>query len=235
MARTFDDGDGDDKKSRDKGNYSHPLGAAANLSPSDTPEPPPLEVIEEVAEEGRHLYLDFIRTEISRNGLTDTCITVEETLVGPPDKMLEWVRAGKELRQLADAFSRSKERDAVRQKASKIPVETLDIDHFMQLLQELFQGGAITRERIVVLFFFCADVAMQALRQGLHSTFHRLVEWSLRYIATQVAAWVYSCGGWVKLNFGVVLRSGLDVVYQLSACCAFVAIVAACVVYIKKK
>lgn len=48
---------------------------------------------------------------------------------------------------------------------------------------------------------------MQALRQGLHSTFHRLVEWSLRYIATQVAAWVYSCGGWVKLNFvGISIR-----------------------------
>jgi hypothetical protein len=55
--------------------------------------------------------------------------------------MLEWIRAGRELRQLADAFSRSKERDAVRQKASKVPVETLDVDHFTDLLQELFQVG----------------------------------------------------------------------------------------------
>lgn len=54
-------------------------------------------------------------------------------------RVLQWIRAGSELRQLADAFSRSKERDAVRKKASNVPVETLDVDHFMYLLQELFQ------------------------------------------------------------------------------------------------
>lgn len=68
--------------------------------------------------------------------------------------MLEWVRAGKELRQLADAFSRSKERDAVRQKASKIPVETLDIDHFMQLLQELFQVADINKQQLKLKYKF---------------------------------------------------------------------------------
>lgn len=77
MARSFDDGDKQD--SNEKRNYSHPLGAAAPPPPPPTETldpllPPPLEVIEEVAEEGRHLYLDFIRTEISRNGLIDPCI-----------------------------------------------------------------------------------------------------------------------------------------------------------------
>jgi len=47
--------------------------------------------------------------------------------------------AGRELRQLADAFSRSKERESVRNKAMGIQLSSLDFTHFTQLLQELFQ------------------------------------------------------------------------------------------------
>lgn len=74
------------------------------------------------------------------------------------------------------------------------------------------QGGSITRERVVVLFFFCADVAIQALRQGLHRTFHRLIEWSLRYIATQVAAWVHSCGGWVMKSMLILKHYAINII-----------------------
>lgn len=87
MARTFGQ-DGDDKKESndDKRTYSHPEGAAALPVPQN--EPPPLEVIEEVAEEGRHLYLDFIRTEISRNGLNDSCIDAPDSpsIIDDPKK-----------------------------------------------------------------------------------------------------------------------------------------------------
>jgi hypothetical protein len=58
-------------------------------------------------------------------------------------RMMEWMRTGRELRQLADAFSRSKERDEVRKKAESVPLESLDADYFLQLLQELFQVGFI--------------------------------------------------------------------------------------------
>lgn len=56
-------------------------------------------------------------------------------------RMMEWMRTGRELRQLADAFSRSKERHEVRRKAESVPLESLDADYFLQLLQELFQVG----------------------------------------------------------------------------------------------
>jgi len=54
-------------------------------------------------------------------------------------RMMQWMRAGRELRQLADAFSRSKERHEVRRKAENVPLEALDAEYFLHLLQELFQ------------------------------------------------------------------------------------------------
>lgn len=95
MARSFDDPSKDDDKDK---KYSEPEGAAARSTtppplPGDEaaalPLPLPLPgeqnmAVEEVAEEGRHLYLDFIRTEINRSGLSDNCIdTPDDGSVDP--------------------------------------------------------------------------------------------------------------------------------------------------------
>lgn len=52
---------------------------------------------------------------------------------------MDWTRAGRELRQLADTFSRSKERKTVQKRAQALSMDALDYDNFAQLLQELFQ------------------------------------------------------------------------------------------------
>ncbi len=105
MARSFEDGEGDKHNDDDKRNYSHPQGAAALPLPPPPPPPPivpngsagggqllalpapppTMEVIEDIVEEGRHLYMDFIRTEISRSGLRDACIdhATEEESIDP--------------------------------------------------------------------------------------------------------------------------------------------------------
>ena len=49
-----------------------------------------------------------------------------------------------------------------------------------------FQNGQITRERILVLFFFCSDVAILAIRQRLTSLVAQLTQWSLEFIRNQV-------------------------------------------------
>ena len=49
-----------------------------------------------------------------------------------------------------------------------------------------FQNGQITRERILVLFFFCSDVAILAIRNGLTGLVSNITRWSLDFIRNQV-------------------------------------------------
>ena len=53
-------------------------------------------------------------------------------------------------------------------------------------LSILFQNGQITQERILVLFFFCSDVAILAIRQGATALVEQLTRWSLEFIKKQV-------------------------------------------------
>jgi hypothetical protein len=81
----------------------------------------------------------------------------------------------------------------------QIGVDEITFDQFEDLLSELFHGGTITRERIVVLFFFCSDLAIRTLRLQINY-FEKFIRWSLKYIAERVCAWVKDRGGWVSNN-----------------------------------
>lgn len=70
-------------------------------------------------------------------------------------------------------------------------------EEFKDLLSELFAAGGITKERIVVLFFFCSDVAIRSLQRGM-DLFSRVISWSLSFITEFVCSWVRSHGGWVS-------------------------------------
>lgn len=50
----------------------------------------------------------------------------------------------------------------------------------------VLQGGQITRERILVLFFFCSDLAILAVRCKLNGLMARLTQWTLVFIRDQV-------------------------------------------------
>ena len=54
-----------------------------------------------------------------------------------------------------------------------------------------FQNGQITRERILVLFFFCSDVAILAIRQKATALVAQLTQWSLEFIRNQVNTGAY--------------------------------------------
>ena len=53
----------------------------------------------------------------------------------------------------------------------------------------VLQGGSagITRERVIVLFFFCSDVALEALRRRLDGAVARLTRWALDFIREHVS------------------------------------------------
>jgi hypothetical protein len=44
----------------------------------------------------------------------------------------------------------------------------------------------VTRERILVLFFFCSDVAIFAVRSRISGLLAQLTQWSLAFIREQV-------------------------------------------------
>ena len=51
-----------------------------------------------------------------------------------------------------------------------------------------FQGGRITRERIIVLFFFCSDVTIRAIKDNGEEWLSMLTQWSLIFIKDQVGS-----------------------------------------------
>ena len=105
----------------------------------------------------------------------------------------------------------------------------------------------MTRERILVFFFFCSDLAIQAIRLRLSGVVQQLAKWTLDFIRStvqasfhlylmgftveslQVSSWVRQNGGWEA-----VLHSGLQVMHKLAVIGMCAAVTMACVFYIKK-
>lgn len=55
----------------------------------------------------------------------------------------------------------------------------------------------MTRERVLVVFFFCSDLALMALQQQAVQVFRNLMRWSNEYITGGLTSWVRNQGGWV--------------------------------------
>ncbi|KAF2359031.1 Blc2 family [Trinorchestia longiramus] len=158
--------------------------------------------------EAQMLLYNFTREEISR-----------EHLAVPQDiarvqglEEYNLIRAGTELRRLADAFAATPARSKVRIMAQDVLVSEITWENFTSLCMLLFsEPRGITAERIVALFTFIADVAKEQIRRGAESCIRQLMTWSLRFIFQRVCQWVDSAGGW-----GRVLQQGLDVVYKVA-------------------
>ena len=64
----------------------------------------------------------------------------------------------------------------------------------------------MTQERILVVFFFCSDVALFALQSQTLNIFRLLIQWSTDFITERMANWIHEQGGWVskyedRINF----------------------------------
>ena len=134
-----------------------------------------------------------------------------------------------DLTTLAERFSRSLGREQVRQKAEQVEISSITQENFTMMLTELFHDGGITQERILVLFFFCSDLAIRAVRSGLQSAVSTLTRWTVGFLRGTVAAWVRCRGGWDS-----VLSGGVGVVNQLVFMGVCVAVITVCVCYVRK-
>lgn len=101
---------------------------------------------------------------------------------------------GRELRDIAEEFEKDRLRKVVKCKAEEVNFDHLTKEAFFKLLEELFLYG-VTREKIVILFFFCTDVALKAY-SAAPTLVSSLLTWSLSYIMSRVSAWVQEHGGW---------------------------------------
>ena len=103
---------------------------------------------------------------------------------------------------------------------------SISYDGFKNVLAELFGDGQFSRSRVIVLFFFCSDLANRAVSKGAGILCCQLLTWSLAYIRDVVCLWVQNQGGW-----GVVLGQVVPRI-AFTMCALFGA--AAFAIYIKK-
>lgn len=170
-------------------NPSHNDFAAQYIHP---PGIPPATVIV-----GSRLYIQFLYDEIRRLNLQ----APEYLDQDQSNPQLLWnddiIQLGHSLRQVANEFAQSAYRHTVRQRAESVCLESLNFSTFSDLLYGLFQEGGVTSERVVVLFFFCSDLAIRALQNRLSRMFDFITYWSQRYIMENFSVWVQEHGGWV--------------------------------------
>lgn len=157
---------------------------------------------ENVVEEGRELFSNFMYHQAQ----TEHPEALERlrTLTPASHRNAKLVKIGRELRHIAQSLENSPQRQRVRQRASQVN-PNITRSEFRNLLLGLFSQSGITREGIVVLFFFCCDVALHGLTDRGAEVFEKFVSWSLSFIAESVCAWVRAQGGW-----GKVMTRGLN-------------------------
>ena len=170
----------------------------------------------DVEQEGRELFTNFVREEIQRSPeLEEKVNTLTPWPVETPFgyKNPVWAKAGKELREMADAFSKTKERGLVKQRACSMNVLEMTYCQFRDLISEVFIDSGITSQRIVVLFLFCSDLALNSLKQSAVGLFQRCIKWTWDFITEKICSWVKENGGWrVVLSDSVQFIGGKTVV-----------------------
>lgn len=162
---------------------------------------------DETVAETRELFNDFLNYQIESAGLErpQDNILSSATRISTPQgyQHPEWAKAGRELRIMADEFAQTRERNAIRQRAERVNSD-VTFEQFSDMLSELFSDGFPSRHRILFLFFFCADVAIKALKKQSLDLFKKFIDWSIRFITEKVSKWVFEHGGW-----GAVINSSM--------------------------
>ncbi|CAG0914914.1 unnamed protein product [Notodromas monacha] len=152
---------------------------------------------DEVAQEGEFLVSNFVLSELRSRDLAQLCPRDEQAAARRP---AGWARDDNDLRVIAMQYAESRERRHARAIAEGVAIESLTPTRFQSMCDELFAPPAgITRERIIVLFFFMADLAALAVGQRFYTIYSSLMNWSANYVRYRVCGWVYERGGWDRV------------------------------------
>lgn len=175
---------------------------------------------DETRQHAARILRHLTREHLIKSGVDDEIIQNDERLdfLNVPLNSTNIVQIGRELRVIAEEFRKSKERERVLERAQHVDVDRINYDDFYQFLQELFSEG-ITRERIVVLLFFCSDVVARAYANPA-ANLRDLFNWFLQFIFDRVCNWVANYGGWSKL-FGTFIPAISQIVFYCLGSMAF--------------
>ncbi|XP_034246300.1 uncharacterized protein LOC117648156 [Thrips palmi] len=184
----------------------------ANSSRAEVSDALPPQLLD-IAAKGQELFWFVFNEVVKADGVTASGSPSVLTILPHRMEVLnERGRCGgRTLQQIAESFFHSPQRHSVWNHASSIDIQSLDYNSFSLILLGLFQEGGITQTRVLVLIFFCVDIAHRALRENLMRDFQKLVEWTSRFITEQLSAWVLQHGGWAA-----VLQESVDQAYRVA-------------------
>ncbi|XP_053203726.1 apoptosis regulator BAX-like [Panonychus citri] len=146
------------------------------------------------------LLTDAFRSTFNNEGIQppqDSSLEILNQYEAYAEQMMATV--GQDLRRIAAQFEASRERDIIRRRAQSVNIRIDSYDRFSAMLRELFPDNRITREGIVVLFYFCSDIALRAYSSSPIVHFHQLIGWTIKFIFNHICSWVRSQGGWNKV------------------------------------
>jgi len=146
----------------------------------------------------------------------------------------------RDMSHLAETFRRSGGRQEVTEQVANIDLGTLSQENLSLMLSQLFEDG-VTPARLLVLFYFCSDLAVRAARSGLLHLLTSVTSWSLAFVKGAVSTWVRLRGGWNRViqllssAFGPDLNiSASQTVNKVALASACAAVVGVCAIYMKK-
>lgn len=147
----------------------------------------------------------------------------------------------RDMSNLAETFRRSGGRQEVAEQVASIDLGTLTQENLSLMLSQLFEDG-VTPARLLVLFYFCSDLAVRAARASLHHLMASVTSWSLAFVRGVVSTWVRIRGGWTRVLQALSPASGLEpnntsaskTVNQVAFASACAAVVGVCAIYMKK-
>lgn len=156
--------------------------------------------VEDIDEESRIIVEEFVQFEIENEGLPRDSIPVTPpaTPLTPVAKQRAISMGGK-LREIADEFRNSPFRQKVRETAYRAPLgNRLSYESYCWMAQEFFDEG-ITRERIIVFFYFSSDLVVRCIKNKLIDMCQKLIDWVVKFVHERLAMWVLANGGWAAV------------------------------------
>jgi len=172
-------------------------------------------VRQQTADSGVYLFQGFMRDEFTRQRISEPVFFNSAFQPAPAfnsSLASDVIEASYQIRHLSEKFANSPLRDQVLAQAQQVDLRTLTLDSFSDILYGLFQEGGVTWERVIVLFFFCADVSLRAVKEKLFGQFANILHWSIRFFSLDVfTRWVQDHGGWVK-----ILQDTIDHTYKIA-------------------
>lgn len=167
---------------------------------------------DETAATAQVVFSDIYRRTFNNEGIQPppgSSIDILNEYENYAEQMMTGV--GQDLRRIAAQIEASNEREIIRRRAQTVNLRIDSFERYSAMLNGLFPDNRITREGIVVLFFFCSDIALRAYASSPIAHFHQLVGWTLKFIFNHVCSWVRRQGGWNKVISNFVQGTAVTV------------------------